>query len=413
MQNKENIFFQTARGSSVIISEESRRKSEGLLMDSSKEPVSYGSSTNFTESAAGGYVSAAPSYPCLSNPSQPSYPTGDFTTPLAKPLGDHCGESLIPTLHLDRDTLLSLSDRCLDMEPPAPSAAICRFKQLCRIDSGRASRICFDENGRDFSFIGDSTPANLTDDVDSGSMTNPDYSFLLISDALRTLLTDLQPSDMPEQPTTHIPLLERLLGDIEARQAQQQSSSSRTPLSKESREWLAQQARWVVWTLASYERKQPARFLGSLLTYGNVLAAVNDRYVRYTKFGDDMGSSVTNTRNLVTTNKRLFSGTQKTPAGPISGMKRSRVVTNTHSKPSAISSETAARPSESAVRYLTPCVRSFNARRQQSPLQRCADIRTLLWPLVLCFSLPSATTEVSAPGPPDDAGLKVGSISGN
>jgi hypothetical protein len=96
--------------------------------------------------------------------------------------------------------------------------------------------------------------------------------------------------------------------------------------------WLRMQIQWIVWTLASYERRSP-RYFGKLLTFENLLICLHHRHSMYT-------------------NSALHR-----PQPLLSRPRRSK----------------------------------FHGQIMMSPLQRCSEIRTFLSPLVVCVSLPTSS----------------------
>lgn len=96
--------------------------------------------------------------------------------------------------------------------------------------------------------------------------------------------------------------------------------------------WTKMQLRWIVWTLASYERKYPSYF-GHLLNKGSVVDAIVYRYQAY------RGSN------------------------EIRHLEHVRVP-----------------PRVSAIQH-------FRRVGSMSPLQRSSDICSFLWPLCLCFAM--------------------------
>lgn len=106
------------------------------------------------------------------------------------------------------------------------------------------------------------------------------------------------------------------------------SRLSASALSPELQRWVASQLRWVVWTLASYERRFPSDRLGNLLHLSNVLTAVSSRYSAYICDGS---------------------------IAPASDL----------------------------------ALRRFKSKSSMSPLERCCDIITLVWPLVVCLAIDS------------------------
>ncbi len=99
------------------------------------------------------------------------------------------------------------------------------------------------------------------------------------------------------------------------------------------RTWLQMQTRWVVWRLAILEMADPQQYLGALLTGQNIARAVQYRLLVYVNDRDELSAN--------------FSSLLE-----ISG----------------------------AHRHFS----ALNSNRM-SPLQRCADIMALVWPLVLCI----------------------------
>ena len=97
------------------------------------------------------------------------------------------------------------------------------------------------------------------------------------------------------------------------------------PLSEELKRWVSFQIRWIVWTLASFERRRPHIYLNQLLHKENVLTLLSSRYALYT-----------GGRTLA----------------------------------------------EDA-----PPLKRFKANCGMSPLQRCCDIATLVWPLCVCIAM--------------------------
>ena len=115
------------------------------------------------------------------------------------------------------------------------------------------------------------------------------------------------------------------------------SSSS---LSPELKQWVEWQLIWALWTLASYERRYPNEYLFHLLHLSNLLSIVSLRYMDYT---------------------------QSLPSRAVEKFGNS-----SHMK------------------------KKFRNKASQSPLQRCCDIMTLVWPIVLCISFSSAPSSSSS-----------------
>ena len=94
----------------------------------------------------------------------------------------------------------------------------------------------------------------------------------------------------------------------------------------EVQSWIAFQIKWIIWTLASFERRYPNIYLGKLLRQETLLKLISINYIAHDRdyiSSHDSGAS-----------KRLKTG-----------------------------------------------------GRKQSPLQHCCDITTLIWPLCVCIAL--------------------------
>ena len=100
--------------------------------------------------------------------------------------------------------------------------------------------------------------------------------------------------------------------------------------------WIGMQVRWVIWTLAAKERYNLQSYLGRLLTFQGVYDCVCHRY-------------------------RVYS--RQNPFTPMSLMDSVEQSNNAR----------------------------FTKSGSMSPLQRCTDIQTLVWPIVVCVSIQGTT----------------------
>ena len=125
-------------------------------------------------------------------------------------------------------------------------------------------------------------------------------------------------------------------------------------LSVDDFEWVMMQLRWIVWTFAGAERRRPSEHLFTLFVEKAVIAAVLWRCSLYFKDRFPFQSEYSLSSNSAS-----------------SRLERK--------KPKTISA-----------------ARHFSKRGSMSPLQRCSDILTLLWPLTVCFCTTAADGETSA-----------------
>ena len=146
------------------------------------------------------------------------------------------------------------------------------------------------------------------------------------ADGLLTLalFKPINPSDLP------------LLSECVLQKLENMRIYGAKSFTQSTREWLHMQMRWIIWTLASWERRQPNRFLEVALTVDNVCQALHYRYALYS---------------------RQIEGS----------------------------------PFQTASCLNNSAARHFSVRGSMSPLQRCADIAQLMWPMVVCFSQASIT----------------------
>jgi len=128
------------------------------------------------------------------------------------------------------------------------------------------------------------------------------------------------------------------------------------PINEDKYKWLGMQLRWIVWTLASYERKNPREYLGSLLTSENLFKLLNHRYTLYNGCYRSVSTDVKTAPKL---------GFAMDKSDLLNFLLKSN------------------------------SVRHFNRIGSQSSLQRCADIGVLLNPMILCFSMHAGSYEVT------------------
>jgi hypothetical protein len=108
-------------------------------------------------------------------------------------------------------------------------------------------------------------------------------------------------------------------------------------------EWIKMQLRWIIWTLASFERRYPVKYV-HLLCWENVVRLVRARLSAY----------------------------QMTP--------------------SARPATTPVSASKYAKYGKRHCSRSFSYARPLSPLQKCCEICCWQWPMVVCISVSPANS---------------------
>ena len=112
---------------------------------------------------------------------------------------------------------------------------------------------------------------------------------------------------------------------------------SLVPLSRHMEEWVTMQLKWILWTLVAYERTRPDIYLGRLVTTAVVLEIAAHRFHQYTQRWDTDGRMSVEGGMSSTKVKRKFKDTKGSGS--------------------------------------------------MSPLQRCVDIHTLVFPLVLCVAI--------------------------
>jgi hypothetical protein len=126
------------------------------------------------------------------------------------------------------------------------------------------------------------------------------------------------------------------------------------PLNASLLSWLSMQLRWVVWTLASYERRAPYLYFGKLLLLDKLQLCMLHRLNVYS---GSRGLSTSNCLVGSCSEQRQHVNPYVTP-----GTKAPRVTGH-------VSAE-----------------KHFSTKGSMSPLQRCSDIACLVWPVVLCFA---------------------------
>ena len=115
---------------------------------------------------------------------------------------------------------------------------------------------------------------------------------------------------------------------------------SPTTLSSHMTEWVTMQLCWILWTFASYERTNTEKYLGKLLTWKNIVMAIENRFMQYTGFNPyDKGKRKSLLNHDI---KMKFKDTRGTGS--------------------------------------------------MSPLQRCVDIHHLVHPMVLCVAMTQCQT---------------------
>jgi hypothetical protein len=210
------------------------------------------------------------------------------------------------------------------------------------------------------------------------------------------------------------PLLDRLCEEVLGGDAGKDSQPMR--------EWLLMQLRWVLWTLAAHERREPAAYFGKLLRWPTVVECVRWRAEAY-----NASSSAPSAARM-----SLPPLPHAVTAGPESARKRRRTMYSSAfpsrnaitPMPSAscsapiassatLSVDAGERNSPLAVE-VAPCALTsptrprrsapshFAKRGAMSPLQRCSDIACFVWPMVLCFSASApegAPSSTASPAP--------------
>jgi preprotein translocase subunit SecG len=128
---------------------------------------------------------------------------------------------------------------------------------------------------------------------------------------------------------------------------------TRNSPSQVNKNWLQFQFRWIIWTLASLERKYPFRYFGKLLIKENVLSLIGYRYALYTHD--------TSLQERLTVNaQHVIYPTFRSRGSGVSGGVGSGNI-----------------------------IKKFKSKSTMSPLQRCTDIATLVWPVCICICISS------------------------
>lgn len=121
--------------------------------------------------------------------------------------------------------------------------------------------------------------------------------------------------------------------------------------------WLLMQFNWILWTLVSWERRRPDLYLGQLANLPNIVEALRERL------------SIYYCPNPIVKKVQQSSASKKRKNG------------------STVTESLAVRkgPHKTAREH-------FSYKGAMSPLQRCADIACLVWPLCLVVSIPPQTS---------------------
>ena len=166
-------------------------------------------------------------------------------------------------------------------------------------------------------------------------------------------------------------------------------------------DWLRMQLRWLVWTFACYERKYPTQYFGGLLNYDNLLTTLNFRlesYVNYRNFNKNAIETSNNQHgiSIPISNANIVS-TEKSKSAikgykSVSAIKSIATTTTTTTTPSNKESYNNNNTTTSTNKNLmtsrsnnTNNYRSFHPNKSMSPLQRCYEIRTFIFPMVFVF----------------------------
>ena len=149
-------------------------------------------------------------------------------------------------------------------------------------------------------------------------------------------------------------------------------------VSVESRDWLAMQVRWIVWSLAAIERRPSISSVsGRSLTYENVLAIAIHRWNQY-----HITSSTPVSRRTSLSSKSSKDDSKSKQAS--STTKGTATTSTTSSIMEKSTSSTMHSSVMSAGAIIPP---RFTPLQSQSPLQRCLGIGSLVWPITLCIAI--------------------------
>jgi len=211
---------------------------------------------------------------------------------------------------------------------------------------------------------------------------------------------------------TFPPLLTRFYEEVLATS----SRGAGTPAAvAESRKWLHMQYRWILWTLAAQERRHPSQYLGRLLTEDAVFEALQWRWGVYNssvapavpvaitpavqRSGDGSAGSTSATPASKRRRTTMYSTVTPSAYKASTFAARMNATFASESLPTATVPAGLNTPSlaiETTLHSSSPVLGSngasrnaeahFKRRGAMSPLQRCADIACLVWPLVVCFA---------------------------
>ena len=123
--------------------------------------------------------------------------------------------------------------------------------------------------------------------------------------------------------------------------------------SQVNKNWLQFQFRWIIWTLASLERKCPSNYFSKLLIKENVLSLVGYRYALYTH------DTSLQERLTVNAQHKIYPTYRNRGCGGGGGVGSGN------------------------------SIKKFKSKSTMSPLQRCTDIATLVWPVCVCICISS------------------------
>jgi len=365
---RKSSLFSTASGSDVTVSEESIYNADKLL-----------GSSSFSSSSSPGTTTA----PLKQAPSSSGIKTNNYYKP-CKIFGVSTGYTTI--LNGMRPLPVTKSDPALpDLvafnSPLLPSPPLATRVALTTPRIDRASLILEEQ----FSARPTSTPHRFllvpvpisTEDMRRSTL---EERLKITSSNASLVAFDHSPAGLSvgtkEKGRDNDALVQCVLRHIDGGEA----------LSADTHLWASMQLRWVVWTLASIERRQPC-YLGRLLSQDNVFNVVRYRLNMYLQHSDTRSASHTNHKLAVAPS--LSSSTASVRAS-VPFEKVGRVIKK--------------------KTYQTPA--RFAKRGSQSPLQRCADIAALIWPLVLCVSIDLGTDSGTGGSETSSSSLSLSSYAG-
>jgi hypothetical protein len=195
--------------------------------------------------------------------------------------------------------------------------------------------------------------------------------------------------------TAGLPLLDRLCAELA-------EAGSVSLTGGDMREWLDMQLRWIVWTFACRERRQPEAYLGKLLHWEVVRDCVKSRLLTYTQPSASapvapavphvagVRSACASTPYAVQTAGKKRRLNMYNAITPLTAAVRPSPTTDTPvAREACPESETVpCGPSATLGGPRRSAAQHFSKRGAMSPLQRCSDIACFVWPMVLCFSAP-------------------------